>query len=200
MKSISEIKSEARASLSNNIFSSQWIMILLVILVGNLIIGFAATVLPGIGALLLTGPIMSGICYVILLLTRGKTEVDITDLFVSFKTGFSQRLVLGLMMAIFTFLWSMLFIIPGIVKSYSYSMAYYISIDNPSLDWNSCINESRRMMNGYKAKLFIMDLSFIGWAIVGALCFGIGSLWVSAYMQTARAHFYEDLKNTPVVQ
>ena len=49
-------------------------------------------------------------------------------------------------------------------------------------------------MNGKKGKLFCLDLSFIGWMIVGSLAFGVGTLWVTAYMQSARANFYEDIK------
>lgn len=198
MKTISEIKSDARGLLSNNIFSSQWIMILLAVLIVNIIIGFA-NIIPVVGTIIVLGPLTVGLSRVILLLCRGKSQVDISDLFSSLNEGIANHIVTGLLISIFTFLWSLLFIIPGIVKSYSYSMAYFIGADDPNLDWQSCITQSRKMMNGYKLKLFIMDLSFIGWIIVGAICFGIGTLWVSAYMQTARACFYEDLKKNPIV-
>ena len=61
------------------------------------------------------------------------------------------------------------------------------------MEATQCITESRRIMSGNKMRLFLLDLSFIGWYIVGALCFGIGTLWVNAYHQMARANFYEDL-------
>ena len=60
--------------------------------------------------------------------------------------------------------------------------------------WRECIDESKNLTDGYKGKLFLLDLSFIGWFILGFLCFGIGVLWVSVYHQEARAHFYEELK------
>ena len=72
------------------------------------------------------------------------------------------------MTRLFTILWAMLFIVPGFVKSYSYSMAMYIKVDNPDYDWRKCIDESQRMMQGHKWDLFVLDLSFIGWLFVGA--------------------------------
>ena len=75
--------------------------------------------------------------------------------------------------------------------TYSYSMAFYIQQDSENKDWNYCITESRRVMNGHKWDLFVLDLSFLGWYIVGMLCLGIGVLWVTPYHQMARAHFYE---------
>ena len=88
----------------------------------------------------------------------------------------------------------MLFVIPGIIKSCSYALTFYIRADNPSLSATEAITESRRMMDGYKMKYFMLQLSFIGWIIVGALCLGVGTLWVAAYMQTATAVFYEEVK------
>ena len=116
-------------------------------------------------------------------------------MFKGFSSDFGQNLLIGLMTAIFTALWSLLLIVPGIVKAYSYSMVYYIKADHPEYDWRQCIAESQAMMNGHKMDLFILDLSFIGWMIVGSLCLGVGTLWVSAYMEAARAHFYESIQS-----
>ena len=93
---------------------------------------------------------------------------------------------LNILIAIFTFLWSLLFIIPGIVKAYSYAMTPYIVHDNPEMPVRECIRQSQRMMKGYKMKLFLLDLSFIGWILLGIFSFGIGLLWVLPYMETAR--------------
>ncbi len=73
-------------------------------------------------------------------------------------------------------------------------MSFYIKADHPEYDWRQCINESKAMMYGHKWELFVLDLSFIGWMIVGALCLGIGTLWATAYQSAARAQFYESLK------
>lgn len=78
-------------------------------------------------------------------------------------------------------------------------MAEYISAEYPDADWKECLDQSRKMMNGYKWRLFCLDLSFIGWWIVGGLVCGIGSLWVAPYHEAARAQFYLDrVQETPV--
>ena len=99
-----------------------------------------------------------------------------------------------IMIEVFTFLWSLLFVIPGIIKAFSYSMAYYVKIDHPEYDWNACIKESMRIMDGHKMELFVLMLSFIGWTIVGLCACGIGLLWVEPYIETAYANFYNSIK------
>ena len=74
-------------------------------------------------------------------------------------------------------------------------MAIYISKDKPELSAEECIQESRRMMSGYKGKLFLLDLSYIGWVLLCILTCGILSLWVAPKMETAHVLFYEDLKS-----
>ena len=107
---------------------------------------------------------------------------------------YGRAIEVPLLVNVYTFLWTLLFIIPGIVKSYSYAMAIYISKDKPELSAEECIQESRRMMSGHKGKLFLLDLSYIGWGILCILTCGILSLWVAPKMQTAHTLFYEDLK------
>lgn len=99
-----------------------------------------------------------------------------------------------ILVAIYTILWTCLLIIPGIVKSYSYALTPFILKDEPELKYNAAIEKSMRMMDGYKMKLFLLDLSFIGWMILSILTLGIGLLFLQPYMNTARAAFYEDLK------
>ena len=90
-------------------------------------------------------------------------------------------------------------IIPGIVKAYAYSMAYYIKLDHPDYGWNACITASRQLMDGHKWEKFVLDLSFLGWIIVGSLCLGVGTLWVTPYMEAANAQFYEYVRTCPSV-
>ena len=99
-----------------------------------------------------------------------------------------------LLQVIFTFLWSLLLIIPGIIKAYSYSMTDYIMRDDPSLIGNDAIEMSMKMMEGHKMELFKLHLSFIGWVILSVITCGIGFLFLAPYVGTAQAHFYEDLK------
>ncbi len=98
------------------------------------------------------------------------------------------------LMHLFTFLWTLLFIIPGIVKAFSYAMTPYILDERPELSAGEAIDHSRAMMKGHKFDLFWLYLSFIGWGILCIFTLGIGLLWLVPYMQTAVAAFYEDVK------
>ncbi len=99
--------------------------------------------------------------------------------------------------SIFTFLWTILLIIPGIIKSYSYSMTAYIVKDmvasGKQVGATDGINASKELMKGHKMDLFIFDLSFIGWFLLGGLTAGIGLLWIVPYYQTAKANFYRHI-------
>jgi uncharacterized membrane protein len=96
-------------------------------------------------------------------------------------------------MGLYVVLWSLLLVIPGIIKSYSYALVPYLLKDNKKLEYNDVITKSRKLMDGHKFDLFVLDLSFLGWAILACLTFGIGFLWFVPYLQTTRAAFYEDL-------
>ena len=198
MATRAELKARAKAQLGGGIFQQGWMMALAVCLIVSVAEGLAATVIPGLGALLITGPLAAGMAFCFMKQARGNS-MEITDLGKGFTVDFGGTFLLGLMINIFTFLWSLLFVIPGIVKTYSYAMAFYVKVDHPEFGWNECIRESMRLMNGHKMELFILDLSFIGWYLVGALCCGIGTLWVGPYHFAARTQFYENLKNAPVI-
>ena len=99
----------------------------------------------------------------------------------------------NIQMTIYTLLWTLLFIIPGIVAAYRYSMTYYILAENPELNASEAIERSVELMNGNKWRLFCLGFSFIGWNILCALTLGIGSLWLNPYIQTANAAFYRDI-------
>ena len=193
-----ELRARARQTLGGNLFGNQWLFPLLVAIIIS-----AATTIAGytfVLVIVLTGSIMVGSAAYFIGIVRGNKADDLNPLVNGFKDDFGGNLVTGLLVTLFTFLWSLLFIIPGIVKSYSYAMTYFIKNDKPGITGQQAITESRKMMKGYKWKLFMLDLSFIGWYIVGALCLGVGTLWVTPYHQTAKAHFYEELKGIPVVE
>lgn len=119
-------------------------------------------------------------------------EYQVKDLFSQFDrfgVGFLQRFLRNL----FTALWSLLLIIPGIVKSLSYAMTPYILADHPELTAKQAINASKEMMDGYKGDLFMLELSFIGWDILNLLTLGIGSFWLSPYKEATYAAFYREL-------
>lgn len=86
-----------------------------------------------------------------------------------------------------------MFLIPGIIKAYSYSMSYFVLTDHPELSANEARKRSMQLMRGKKWKLFCLQISFIGWGFLILLTLGILSFWVVPYMQTATAEFYTDL-------
>ena len=100
-----------------------------------------------------------------------------------------------LLVYLYTALWTLLLIVPGIVKGLAYSLTPFIVKDNPQLSPNQAINLSMKMMKGHKFDLFYLYLSFIGWILLAMLTLGIGLLWVIPYMQTSMAAFYLDVKN-----
>ena len=188
------LKSNAKYQLGSNIFHKQWLTLLLILLINSLLVSAAASVLAGVGQLLIVGILNYGIARLTVTTVRTGKEFSVNDLFCAINENWSDALVLGLLQSLFTFLWSLLFIIPGIVKSYSYALASYIQQDSENKNWEFCIQKSMRMMQGRKMQLFLLDLSFIGWYLLGLLCFGIGVLFVYPYHQMARANFYEALK------
>lgn len=109
--------------------------------------------------------------------------------------NYGKVFVLSLLSFIYTFLWSCLLVIPGIIKYYSYIMAPYILEDDPSLGGNAAITKSKEMMKGHRWELFCLQLSFIGWGLLTCLTCGIGSFWLLPYMAKADAEFYNNLKN-----
>ena len=126
----------------------------------------------------------------------GKIEIS-SSLVDKFKADYLKSIkVIGLM-SIYVFLWSLLLLIPGVIKAYSYCFAPYISMDNDELTAEECINESMKLTNGYKMKLFLLDLSFIGWYLLCIVTLGIAILWVAPYHEAARIALYEDIKAQP---
>ena len=119
----------------------------------------------------------------------------------TFRIGFKpywRNLWVYLLMTLKIFLWSLLLIIPGLVKSFSYAMTPYIIVENPDMNAGEAIRRSSEMMKDHKLELLWLYLSFIGWMILSILTIGIGFLWLIPYIQTAQASFYEDLKRAEV--
>ena len=201
LKLNSELRAVSRTTLSGN-----WMMAALATLVYLLIAGGVSSI-PVAGsvlAIIITYPLAYGFAILFLDLFREGKPIDIGKLFDGFK-DFGRVWGTLILVAIYTILWTCLLIIPGIVKSYSYALTPFILKDEPELKYNAAIEKSMRMMDGYKMKLFLLDLSFIGWMILSACTFGIGDLlsiltlgigllFLQPYMNTARAAFYEDLK------
>ncbi|NLO48840.1 MAG: DUF975 family protein [Clostridiales bacterium] len=108
---------------------------------------------------------------------------------------YRYRAIIGIyfLQTIFVLLWSLLLIVPGIIAAYRYRMAYYIALDREDLGPLQCINESKRLMHGSKLELFILDLSFLGWWLLGMMTFGILLIWKLPYIQVTYAYVYQHL-------
>lgn len=125
-----------------------------------------------------------------------KTEgLKMEEMFWPFKEDYGGNVLMMFLISLYTALWSMLFVIPGIVKGYSYSLAIYIKSENPNIPASTAIELSKRMTNGHKMDLFVLDMSFIGWGILSAFTLNIlGILYVMPYQYASKAFAYEEIK------
>lgn len=130
-----------------------------------------------------------------LLRNHREESVDLENLFDGFRGGRYTRVFCAIFLVnLFTFLWALLLIIPGIMKAFSYALTPYIIMDEPELTARQAITRSCEIMEGRRWKLFCLYLSFIGWGILSLLTFGIGFLWLVPYMNASIAAFYEDAR------
>ena len=123
---------------------------------------------------------------------REQTDLPFESLFEGFK-DFSRVFGTLFLVMIYVMLWSLLLVIPGIIKSLQYSMTYFVLKDHPEMSFNAAIEESMRLMKGHLWELFCLLISFIGWLILCILTLGIGSFWVIPWMEMSMCAFYEDL-------
>ena len=210
MATRAELKERAKEQLGHKLFGDRWLNMLLAFLILGLLLGAVSGSVPynldgldgirvsfnviiSIAALIVTGPLTYGAARVAITAARKNEKADLSNLFDGFKDSFGDAILLQVLSSIFVFLWALLLIIPGIIKYYAYSMAFYIQQDQPNKDWKYCLDKSQAIMKGHKWDLFVLDLSFIGWWIVGILCLGIGTLWVRPYYEMTKANFYLEL-------
>ena len=193
-------------SAAKSALSGHWVNAVLCTLVFLLISGVAAAI-AGDGqaagrsligtavTLLIVLPLGFGYSVSMLQHMQGMADDDlVTRPFQAFKQ-YGRYLGTSILMTVFIFLWSLLLIIPGIVKGYAYTMTPYIMHEHPELSANECIDASKKMMKGHKWRLFLLDLSFIGWLLLCVLTLGILTLWVQPWMECSRISFYEQLKS-----
>lgn len=186
-----KLRAEIKQLAKKNVVSQYWMSVGAWVLY-MLIVGVASDML--VGMVFLVPPMIVGYCSFTLKVYRGE-QADIGDMF---SVGFTKywRNVGGILwMQLFTFLWSLLFIIPGIIKALAYFMTPYILADTKEVRPTQALKLSMRMTKGYKGKIFVTYLSFIGWAILTALTFGILAIfWTGPYMETSFAGLYSELK------
>lgn len=183
MESSATYKDRAIASLSGK-WGTAAVATLIV-----MVIMYAASF--GIISILLL-PLEWGFALFFLRVARAQSA-DYGTLFDGFK-DYLRIFLTMLLQTIYTMLWMLLLIVPGIVKNYSYAMTSFVLADDPNIKYDAAIEESMRLMDGHKMQLFLIDLSMIGWWILSCLTFGIGFLFLAPYVMTTHAHFYEGLK------
>lgn len=177
MMTISQVKRTAKESLRGNwgiaigIFVLAW----LILTVTGGILGWIPFV-GQVAMILVTGPLYTGVAWVYLAISRGE-QPDVAYMFSGFKE-FGRTFVAYLLICIFTFLWSLLLIVPGIIKTYSYSQTFFILRDNPNISPLDAITESRHMMNGHKGRLFGLSLTFLLWYLIPIAVAIVGSVIV----------------------
>ena len=189
LKLNSELRREARAALQGN-----WGMSAVVVLV-YLAVTSICSCIPMVGwllSILICFPMSWGL-YIVFYKLYNERVLTFDTLFDGYK-DYGRILGTVLLVQIYTFLWSLLLIVPGIIKACSYAMTPFILRDHPELSFNAAIEKSMAMMEGNKMKYFLLCLSFIGWGILCVLTLGIGTLFLSPYMNTSFAAFYNDLK------
>lgn len=182
-----QVKLHAKTTLSANFG-----LVFGTIFIGGIIISAAS-----VAAIIIAGPIAAGLALIELSVLRGE-KVEFGDMFKGFN-NFGTNCAAGVLVGIYTFLWALLFYIPGIVKAYSYSMTFYILADHPEMKPNDAIKASQMMMKGRKWDLFVLDLSFFWWILLGIVTCGLAFIYVDPYMELSRAAFYESIKDAPVV-
>ena len=194
-----ELKSLAKEQIKGNI--GTLFLIYLIVFAAGMVCGLIPTIGSIAAAFIVTPAFSIGIMMIYLDLAKGvKATVGVVfegfkHFWISFKTTF--------LVGLFTALWSMLLVIPGIIKAISYSQAMYIIAENPEIGAREAINRSKAMMDGHKMDYFILGLSFIGWSLLACCTFGLLYIWLIPYMQATLTNFYNSIKpvaEAPVIE
>lgn len=196
---IKELKLSAREALSGRwVFMA--LMFLLFLIIQSIPTMFSSDANEDIQAIDFIGfllnilllPLAIGWTWLAMSVAR-KEQAKIVDLFEPYKI-FLKAVGLSIVQSIFLGLWFLLLIIPGIIKSFSYLMTFYILRDEPSIGILDAITRSRQMMDGHKMEAFMLVLSFIGWFLLGLITIGIAFLWVGPYFSVTLAKFYDRIR------
>ena len=162
------------------------------LLIGGAVVIVLAALVLGAVYFILGSVIRLGYARFNLDLIDGQKEPELGSLFGYFSHWKTAALA-KFLQALRVFLWSLLFIIPGIMSSYSYVMTGYILAECPELTAQEALLQSKEMMYGNRWRLFCLHFSFIGWSLLAALTLGIGNLWLNPYREAAEAAFYREL-------
>jgi uncharacterized membrane protein len=159
------------------------------------LISLLAGVIPFLGfvaRMIITGPLLVGTTIFYLAIARNQ-DAQLSQLFKGFD-DWTRYFVAYILLGLYVLLWFLLFIIPGIIYSLAYSQTFFILAEDDAITPKEAIKKSRVMMQGYKWKLFKLQLRFVGWALLCVLTLFVGFLWLVPYVQTTLAKFYDDIK------
>ena len=176
-------------------------------ILGSLIGGIPSYVWGILGAILMIGAVI-GIAMSILVsnvvavgcnryfIENREHKTGVGQLFYAFRGGrYGTTVLVMFLKNLYVFLWSLLFVIPGVVKNFAYSLVPYILAENADLDKNRVLKMSQDMMRGHKWELFVLELSFFGWELLNVITVGIvGVFYVNPYVQATLAEFYSAVK------
>lgn len=187
-----ELKVEAKKRITGKVFNL-FVVNLIVIAIG-LIAG-----IPYIGFIITIAFMVLeiGLSYFYLNFVD-KGQIDYKDILFTFKRKdinvFFNHLGTILVMVLIIFLWSLLFLIPGIIKAIAYSQALYIKAEKPDTEVMECLRESEELMRNHKMEYFILQLSFIGWYLLIGITFGLAYIYVGPYLSTTNTLYYRQLR------
>lgn len=194
-----ECKKVAKEIMKNN-----WIMGFVAVLIFALISGALGASTGGVGTIILGSSLTIAVYNVFISAYLGK-GYEIEYMLKGHDKGLTNRIALSALKTLYIFLWSLLFIVPGIIKSYSYFLAEFISREHPDKSAQECIEESRKLMDGHKMELFVLNLSFLGWHLLSILTCGILYIWVLPYIYQTTVIYIDknlypliDLDNEPL--
>ncbi|MDD7735877.1 MAG: DUF975 family protein [Bacilli bacterium] len=125
---------------------------------------------------------------------RSQNDYNPSDMFEPLNYNLTNKILLSIIKNIYIFLWTLLFIVPGIVKTYAYALSEYLSIRHPDWEYKKCLQESQNMMKGHKFELFMLQLSFLGWDLLSVFTLGILQLYIAPYKFASLAIYYEQLE------
>lgn len=204
-----ELKSQARRVLSEQrnafVIAGAFTLIVLAILQGYPYVGgdiesasssWFPVVFVSLIAIGVDGFLRRGLAGMALKALRGQL-VAWTDVFDG-KEKLSQTLGVTYLMTLKIYLWSLLFIVPGIIASFRYALVYFVIAENPDMSASEALAESGRLMKGHKWELFVLMLSFILWGLLSLVTFGIATIWIYPYQTVTYAAFYRKLKGSPI--
>lgn len=206
-KTRAEIKYNAKESLKGKYWYSVGVTVLFLVLSGiqsgivalltnNNLVSFASIV-NLILVIFFQIPMAVGLNRYFIRLGKGE-NAQVGDIFHIFKNGYINTILVEIKQAVFIMLWSLLFVVPGIIKMYQYFMIEYMLAENPMINHKRAFEITKAVMTGNKWKTFVLGISFIGWILLAFATAGIGMIFLAPYVSETFAKYYLELKETAI--